>query len=50
MDDIERGDLVMRDQDPLLATWEPSITGAPRLFRPELLQLGLLPDGYRVVK
>ena len=48
--DIERGDLVMRDQDPLLATWEPSITGAPRLFRPELLQLGLLPDGYRVVK
>ena len=48
--DIRRGVLVQRDQEPLLATWEPSLDGAPRLFRPELRQLGLLPEGYRIVK
>ena len=48
LSDILRGDLVMHDQDPSLATWEPSIAGAPRLFRPELPQLGTLPDGFRV--
>ena len=42
LDDIERGELVMRPQPADLATWEPSFTGAPRLFRPELLQLGEL--------
>ena len=50
LDDILRGDLVMRDQDPALATWEPSLTGAPRLFRPELRQIGMLPEGYRILK
>jgi len=48
--DILQGKLVMRDQDPELATWEPSFTGAPRLFRPELLQIGMLPAGFRIVK
>ena len=48
--DILRGRLVMRDQDPALATWEPSIAGAPRLYRPELPQIGTLPDGYEVIK
>ena len=50
LDDIQRGDLVMREQDRTLATWEPSLTGAPRLFRPELRQIGFLPDGYRILK
>lgn len=50
LSDILRGDLVRRDQDPALATWEPSVTGAPRLYRPELPQLGTLPDGYAVIK
>ncbi len=48
LDDIEQGELVMRPQPADLATWEPSFTGAPRLFRPELLQIGTLPDGFRV--
>ena len=48
--DILRGRLVMRDQDPALATWEPSIAGAPRLYRPELPQIGTLPDGYEVIQ
>ena len=50
LDDIQRGDLVMREQDSALATWEPSLTGAPRLFRPELRQIGYLPGGYRILK
>ena len=50
LSDIIRGDLVMREQDPALATWEPSLTGAPRLFRPELPQLGMLPSGFRVME
>jgi len=50
LDDILMGNLVMRDQDPALATWEPSFTGAPCLFRPELLKLGTLPDGFRITK
>ena len=48
--DVLNGTLVMRDQPPDLATWEPSFMGAPRLFRPELPQLGTLPDGYSVIK
>ena len=48
--DILHGQLVMIDQDHELATWEPSFTGAPRLYRPELPQLGTLPEGYQVIK
>ncbi len=40
----------MRSQDPTLATWEPLFTGAPRLFRPELLPLDELPKDYRVTQ
>ena len=47
---VLQGRLVMIDQDPALATWEPSFSGAPRLFRPELPQLGSLPGGYTVIK
>ena len=50
LDDITSGVLVMRDQDPALATWEPSFDGAPRLYRPELLQIGMLPEGYQIKK
>lgn len=50
LDDISRGDLVMQPQLPELATWEPSFVGAPRLFRPELPQIGTLPEGFRVVR
>ena len=48
--DILHGQLVMIDQDHELATWEPSFTGAPRLYRPELPQLGTLPEGYQIIK
>ena len=44
------GNLVMREQDPALATWQPSLTGASRLFRPALRQIGFLPDGFRILK
>ena len=50
LDDISVGLLVMRDQDPALATWEPSFSGSPPLYRPELPQLGCLPDGFAVKK
>ncbi len=49
LDDIERGELAMRPQSPELATWEPSFSGAPRLFRPELLKIGELPNGFRII-
>lgn len=48
--EIAGGVLTMRDQDHALATWEPSLTGGPRLFRPELLQIGTIPTGYKVKK
>ena len=48
--DILCGDLVMRPQDSSMATREPSLSGAPRLFRPELPQLGMLPDGFRITE
>ena len=48
--DILHGHLVMIDQDHGLATWEPSFTGAPRLYRPELPQIGTLPEGFDVIK
>ncbi len=50
LEDIEQGALVMRPQPAELATWEPSFTGVPRLFRPDLLQIGTLPDGFRVIR
>lgn len=50
LDNISDGILVMREQDPEIATWEPSMKGAPRLFRPELLQIGTTLEGYRVLK
>ena len=50
VDDVLQGRLVMRDQDYSLATWEPSFDGAPRLYRPELLQIGTTPDGWTVIK
>ena len=37
--DVAAGRIVRQPQDPALATWEPSITGSPRLFRPDLLLL-----------
>ncbi len=48
--DILHGRLVMHDQDTVCATWEPSFTGAPRLLRPELKQIGMLKEGYKIVK
>ena len=50
LDDILSKRLVQYDQDASLATWEPAILGQPRLYRPELLQIGTLPDGYRIEK
>ena len=50
IDDILNKRLVQYDQDTKLATWEPAIAGQPRLYRPELLQIGTLLDGYRVEK
>ena len=49
VEDIRRGELVMHDQPPDLASWEPSLDGQP-LFRPELPLLGTLPDGLRIIK
>jgi len=40
----------MVDQDTELATWEPSLDGAPRLFRPELAQIGNSVGGYEILK
>ena len=44
------GQLIMRNQDTELATWEPSFSGAPRLYRPEIPLLGNLPEGLKIVK
>lgn len=46
--DIAGGLIVRVPQDHRLATWEPSLTQPP-LYRPDLPQLGLMPDGYRVL-
>jgi methionyl-tRNA formyltransferase len=48
--EIASGVLTQIDQDPALATWEPSLTGAPRLHRPELPQLGALSGGFVIRK
>jgi methionyl-tRNA formyltransferase len=37
--DISAGRIVKQAQQTKLATWEPSIYGAPRLYRPDLLLL-----------
>jgi methionyl-tRNA formyltransferase len=37
--DITKGKIVKQPQRHELATWEPAIAGAPRLFRPDLLLL-----------
>lgn len=37
---IASGRANYREQDHTLATWEPSMDGAPRLYRPELAQIG----------
>ncbi|MCL1922174.1 MAG: methionyl-tRNA formyltransferase [Kiritimatiellaeota bacterium] len=46
--EIASGTLTRIPQDHSLATWEPSLTGAPRLHRPELQMIGTLPEGYAV--
>lgn len=50
LDDICKGCLVMRPQEQELASWEPSMDGAPPLFRPELPQIGMLPIGYKIIR
>ena len=46
--DVKAGRLVRVKQDHTLATWEPSID-QPALYRPDLPQIGRLPEGYYVV-
>jgi methionyl-tRNA formyltransferase len=46
--DIAAGRLVRIPQDHGIATWEPALD-PPALYRPDLTQLGVLPDGYAVV-
>jgi methionyl-tRNA formyltransferase len=36
LDDISKGKIVRIPQEHTLATWEPAISGQPRLFRPDL--------------
>ena len=38
----------MRSQEQMIATWESLFSGALRLFRSAVLQLGELPKDYRV--
>jgi methionyl-tRNA formyltransferase len=45
--DLDAGVIRRQRQDPAYATWEPSWGRAP-LTRPDLLQLGALPEGMRV--
>jgi len=47
--EIASGTLTRISQDSSLATWEPSLDGAPRLYRPELPQIGQLPEGFTVM-
>jgi methionyl-tRNA formyltransferase len=48
--EIACGVLTQIEQDHTLATWEPSINGAPRLYRPELPQIGALAEGFFIKK
>ena len=50
INDIAAGRLIMKEQEHKMATWEPAFDGAPRLFRPEIPQLGFLPDGFEILK
>ena len=50
VEEIASGTLTQIDQDHALATWEPSLTGAPRLYRPELPRIGALAEGFKVRK
>ena len=50
LEEIMTGSLLMVNQDVELATWEPSLNGAPRLFRPELAQIGDRTKDYIVEK
>lgn len=47
VEDLIRGQVTMVPQDESVATWEPSWEREP-LHRPELLELGPMPPGYRV--
>jgi len=47
---IAGGTAVSKEQDLSVATWEPSLLGAPRLYRPELPQIGSGPSWLTVVK
>jgi methionyl-tRNA formyltransferase len=47
--DICAGKLVRIPQDHELATWEPAVTGQPRLFRPDLELLPAPENGVRYV-
>jgi methionyl-tRNA formyltransferase len=40
LEQVEAGRVAYARQDAGLATWEPSMDGAPRLFRPELTPIG----------
>jgi methionyl-tRNA formyltransferase len=50
LNEISNGVLTQLDQDHTLATWEPSLTTAPRLHRPELHQLGPFPGNFTIQK
>jgi methionyl-tRNA formyltransferase len=45
--DLGKGIIVREAQDEQYATWEPSV-GRPPLFRPDLIQLGHAPEGFKV--
>ena len=45
--DLGKGIIVREAQDEQYATWEPSV-GRPPLFRPDLIQLGHPPEGFKV--
>jgi len=48
LSDLEQKRWVRIDQEEALASWEPSISDQPRLFRPDLLQIGN--NGFSVHK
>lgn len=47
---VAGGVLVQVDQDNALVTWEPAITGVPRLYRPDLPQIPYEYDGVLIDK
>jgi methionyl-tRNA formyltransferase len=48
LSDLQEKRWIRIEQDEALATWEPSMQGQPRLFRPDLLQIGS--NGFAVQK